>query len=1143
MADISSIIKFAVWLGKALGSTASRFDQFNAEDVGIVLPDSFLERIDVKNAVSAVKSAAQSLNKASNDLGAAGLAGNEVEIVLKFTLFANGIRLFLQAMVTMEQTVQNAATAANFPDPAERSAVVALAGNGKKFLLDYLIITTVEFINPQILFLLKLLGLIDWGHTSAEATHSLSTGYVKKTLHLNRFEDLISDPLDHFKNTIGWGSNAFDPSDFFDLFSEFLDPEDYFESGTKNGEPYLKYEYVTLQRDSTTSPSALKVELDADITKSTETRRVLNKYQGITTSTTMSFDGGASMVIEPPFSISLEPLQGEAKGLFKLFINRNEFARPFDILKGGIINLQADDYKLGVGLEAKWDVNKGEASINPLFFADLSKATITIGAEEGDSFVSKLLSNTKIKGGFSLGIEWTGDDGLKIKASGGMEIALPIHKEIGPIKITTIYIILTIKQNGEFQLEVSSGFSAKLGPLTATVERLGALAKLKFSDQNTGDLGLFDFGLGFSPPKGVGLAIDASVVKGGGYLYFDFEKGEYAGAIELVFAEFLALKAVGIITTKLPDGSKGFSLLVIITAEFGTPIQLGYGFTLSGVGGLLGLNRTVRMDLLGEGVKTGAVSSIMFPKNVVENASRIISDLKKYFPQKQKVFLIGPMAKLGWGTPNLVTLSLGIILQLPGGNIAILGVLKVALPHETAPLLVLQVNFAGALEWDKKRGWFYAQLYESRILYMTLEGGMGVLVAWGDNANFLLSVGGFHPSFDPPPLPFPSPPRVSINILNAALARIRVMAYFAVTSNTVQFGARAELFFGLSAFKIEGHIGFDALFRFSPFYFIISISASLSVKVFGIGLFNVRMRGTLDGPTPWHIEGTGSIGLLFWDIDVDFSHTWGQKKDTTLPSINVMPLLKAEFEKMENWEASIPKANRLSVSLRKIDSAADLVLHPVGTLKASQRFAPLNVTLDKVGSQKPKDYNFFTLTVDDAGGELEVKRQAKEMFAMAQFKNMSDAKKLSAPAYEKKAGGVEISVKGEQMLTSGAVKRVVRYEQIIIDNNYKRFVVRFFNFVSGLFKFFLKGNAVSLSSISNKYMKQKMPFEEKITLIPETYAVAFNTDNTPLNKDSKAFTSYTEAEEYMNRMVNINPNLQDGIHVIPQVEMEKEGAA
>jgi hypothetical protein len=138
--------------------------------------------------------------------------------------------------------------------------------------------------------------------------------------------------------------------------------------------------------------------------------------------------------------------------------------------------------------------------------------------------------------------------------------------------------------------------------------------------------------MGFKPPNGVGLSVDAGVVKGGGYLYFDFDKEEYAGALELVIAGFLTLTAVGLVTTRMPDGSKGFSLLIIITAEFGTGIQLGFGFTLVGVGGLLGLNRTVRLQPLADGVRTGAVNNIMFLKNVVANAPRIISDLRVIFP-------------------------------------------------------------------------------------------------------------------------------------------------------------------------------------------------------------------------------------------------------------------------------------------------------------------------------------------------------------------------------------------------------------------------------------------------------------------------------------------------------------------------------
>jgi len=252
------------------------------------------------------------------------------------------------------------------------------------------------------------------------------------------------------------------------------------------------------------------------------------------------------------------------------------------------------------------------------------------------------------------------------------------------------------------------------------------------------------------------------------------------------------------------------------------------------------------------------------------------------------------MAKLGWGTPTLISLSLGVIIEIPG-NIAILGVLRVALPTSEAAVIVLQVNFAGAIEFDRKRIYFFAALFESRVLFMTIEGEMGLLVAYGDEPNFVVSVGGFHPTFKPPPLPFPAPRRISLSILNTSAARIGVEGYFAITSNTVQFGARAELFFGFSPVSVEAHLSFDALFQFSPFRFVIGISAGASLKVFGMGLFSVSLDFTLAGPTPWQAKGSASISFLFFSIGVDFDVTWAWISIPTMISQSpVAPLINLE---------------------------------------------------------------------------------------------------------------------------------------------------------------------------------------------------------------------------------------------------------
>jgi hypothetical protein len=524
----------------------------------------------------------------------------------------------------------------------------------------------------------------------------------------------------------------------------------------------------------------------------------------------------------------------------------------------------------------------------------------------------------------------------------------------------------------------------------------------------------------------------------------------------------------------------------------------------------------------------------MFPRDVVANAPRILSDLRTFFPPEEGTFLIGPMAKIGWGTPTLISLSLGVIIEIPG-NIAIVGLLRLALPTEDEPILLLQIAFVGAIEFDRKRVYFFAAIFESRVLFMTIEGEMGLLMAFGDDANFVLTVGGFHPQFEPPPLPFPSPVRVSINILNTENARIRAMTYFAITSNSAQFGARAELYFGFDALVVEAYMAFDALFRFSPFYFIIEISAGASLKVFGVGLFSIRLRFSLEGPTPWRARGHGSISLLFFEVSADFDETWGESRDTRLPPIAVLPLIVAELGKADSWRALPPATSNLLVTLRKLDAAADsLVLHPLGVLRVSQRAVPLDVRLDKVGTQAPSDGRRFSFAVGAAG--IAKRGDATELFALAQFQNMSDAAKLSRPAYEPQHGGVDLAVQGQPIAAGRVAARTLRYEEVIVDTSYRRVVRVLVEVGSRLFQHLVAGASVSLSPFSRAEAARRKPFADTVTVRATGYGVAYQTDNTPVAAEA-VFESEALAREYLRARVDADPNNAARMHVLPQCEL------
>lgn len=779
--------------------------------------------------------------------------------------------------------------------------------------------------------------------------------------------------------------------------------------------------------------------------------------------------------------------------------------------------------------------NFGASSLEITLGAQLSDLALVLSPGRDDGFIRKIVGDQETTIAVPLGVEWSNLSGFSFKGSGAFEVALYPHLSLGPIDIPELIVRLAVPPDPQpkLKLEIGATISGNLGPLSFSVEEIGLGVYVTFVHGNVGPV---DLSLGFKPPKGAGLLIDAGAVAGGGYLSFDSDRGRYTGALQLVISDFLSVSAIGLIETKLPDGSDGFSLLVIITADFGAGIQLGFGFTLLAVGGLLGLNRSMAFQALIDGVRTNAIASVMFPHDVIANAPRILSDLEAFFPAQQGTFLVGPMAKLGWGTPTLASVSLAVIIEIPPGDIAILGILKLALPTEDVPILVLQVNFVGALEFDKQRLYFYAALFDSHILFMTIDGQMGALFAYGADGNLLVTVGGFHPRFNPPPLPFPLPQRIQLDIINESYARIHCEGYFAVTPNTAQFGSQASYFFGFSALSVEGSAGFDALIQFLPFHFTVTISTTFSVKVFGLGVYGVDIELTLEGPTRWHAHGIASLSFFFFSIDIGIDFTWGDIIDVLLPAIEVLQLLVDELAKQSNWRAFLPPGSNLLVSLRQLDpTEAVFVLHPVGTLRVSQRHLPLDLTLDKIGLQKPSDADRFTLRVTSGG--LGKAGDLQEQFAPAQFKDLDDAAKLSQPAYVPQDSGIELAVTGITYASGTAITRIVRYDVTIIDTKLRRSFRKFFIFAVGLFNHLLRGASVTRCDLSAFRRAQVNPFSESVTVMPETFAVVLRTNNTAFRSDARSFTSQAAANDFIARAVAADRTLDGTLHVLPQFEM------
>ena len=161
---------------------------------------------------------------------------------------------------------------------------------------------------------------------------------------------------------------------------------------------------------------------------------------------------------------------------------------------------------------------------------------------------------------------------------------------------------------------------------------------------------------------------------------------------------------------------------------------------------------------------------------------------------------------------------------------------------------------------------------------------MALRARWkgGPGAGFALAVGGLNPRFAPP-AGMPALDRITIALSAGNNPRLTCAAYFAITSNTMQFGARAQLYAEAYGFSVEGDVGFDVLIQLSPFHFIADFHASMQLKRGSRNLFKVSLAGELEGPRPLRVSGKASFEILWCDFSVRFDKTLIEGEKPPLP--------------------------------------------------------------------------------------------------------------------------------------------------------------------------------------------------------------------------------------------------------------------
>ncbi len=1018
-------------LGQALAPLEERLAGGPAEllaAIGVRLPASIATQAQVVAATTTTVSRAAALAPDLAQLIAAIDADDEAQIIARGIAVVDGATRVSTALRDLAQAIDTATAAAPLP-PADRAALQALLQGLPRRLFDFLIVEYVSRTSQPAVEALTLLGIIDRVFVPGDPANPFAPPFERRELRLDRLGSLLSDPVQYLQATYRFGAPDFDGRALFVRIREFLEDYDYPVLLIEPpGRPPILEAYLVSLEALPTSPPSLGLKFRFRATEDFERTYDLPDPWSFRVAAKARFAAGMDGTITPPVNVRLTPPSAGASLELTADMVADAGGTPITLLgETGGTRLEAKRIAAGFGFAARLD--GGALQGEPVVRAEVRGGRLVIDLSEGDGFIRTILSGIRVESAFELAARWTPGEGIRFEGGAGIELVVPLHLNLGPVEIRTLVFRLGFAADPPVSFGVAAALGVQIGPFGLSVNGVGVDVPVRFPAERNGNLGALDLRFGFRPPTGIGVVVDAGPITGGGFLDIDVPNGRYAGILQLG-TSIVSVTAIGLLDTRLPGGAQGFSFLILVSVEL-PPIQLGFGFTLNGVGGIAGIHRTVATDVLRQGVRAGALNHIMFPRDPVRNAPQIIADLRSIFPPAQNRFVFGPFLKLGWGTPSLVTGNLGVILELPDPvRILILGQLKVQIPVPELPLVSLNLDVLGIIDFGEQLLSLDASLYDSRITIYSVYGDMALRLSWGARPIFALSIGGLHPQFRPPPN-FPALRRCTIEISAGNNPRLSCQAYLALTSNTVQFGARIEAYAAAGGFSIHGWLGCDAIVLFVPFSFRVDISAGVQLRRGNSVIAGIHLSATLEGPNPWRASGRACISLFLFDVCVPVRITIGKEEDQPVPTIRAWDRLEQALRESRNWQSQLPAGARRTIAYAAPAGSPRTLIDPAGGLAVQQKVLPLNKPLDKLGEARIEGDRRFDLSHVRIGGETATHTVQRDFFAAGQYQNLSDAEKLSRDSYELMDAGVVIA---GDALTIGALREApLTYETIIID--------------------------------------------------------------------------------------------------------------
>ena len=468
--------RLAAQLAAILGPIAGRLSDGQIlgtlAELGVQFPPALVTDPTITPARKQIISSAEQLGPLVADLTAAIEAQQVAQMVTAGVAVTEQCTRLIASFSELATALQSAGPALPGISAAQVNELVT---DLPRKLLDLLLLNVLD-LSPFVGAVATVFGVIERVYNPGDPSDPTKPSYEQVTVHLERLPTAVTNPVQQLADLYQWGQPGFDAMALFTAMEAALARLGYpvlLQPPSGGNPPVLQAFAIDLQ------PSGPGLQLDIVMPASlnqTFTFPVSPPTWMANVQAQATIRIGLTGQVRPPLSITLTPPSGSFAVSVTVDLQAQP-AEPFVVLgEAGSTRLEFSKLDFGGGITFTVD-STGSATASPSADGGITGGHLVIDPSQGDGFLTTLLGGSTIESQFDLGFTLAADTGLRFHGSGALEIQLPVHITLGPVDIQSAYLVVQLA-DGSVPIELSAGFTAALGPLQASVDRMGAIATL-----------------------------------------------------------------------------------------------------------------------------------------------------------------------------------------------------------------------------------------------------------------------------------------------------------------------------------------------------------------------------------------------------------------------------------------------------------------------------------------------------------------------------------------------------------------------------------------------------------------------------------------------------------------------------------------